>query len=303
MRDDREPSNPHRPFDYAPLGAAALSLALSLGWAGPGEGSFLLPSSVKKSTSTFESGGHRITVWGYEPKAKGKHPALVMLHGLECLDESPKRYEFFAERFAAKGYAVYLVHYFDCTRLGAGEAPGVQARVKASLCPLEPGMKPDEQVRKYFRDWLTAVKGAVRFARSRESVDPERVGLIGFSLGGFLTMSLVATEPELKLAAAVECFGGLPKELHPELKGGPPVLIFHGDRDAIVPVREAYSLRALLKERKVHVEEKIFENCGHMFMGDNGSLRLDRLLEAERICVRFLDTHLKNGHGARKKER
>jgi dienelactone hydrolase len=282
-------------FGCAALGAAALSLTLLACNPGQGEGGFLLPGSVKKLTSSFESGGHRITVWRYAPKAKGKLPALVMLHGLECLADSPKRYEFFAERFASKGYAVHVVHYFDCTRVGAAEAPGVQARVKACLCPLEPGVKPDEQVRKYFQDWMAVIKGAVRFARAQENVDPERVGLIGFSLGGFLTMSLVATEPDLKLAAAVECFGGLPRELHPALKSAPPVLIFHGDRDDIVPVREAYSLRALLKERRCHVEEKIFENCGHMFLGDNGSLRLDRLLEAERICVRFLDTHLKNG--------
>jgi dienelactone hydrolase len=301
MRDHREPPSPRR-FGYV-LAGAALTLALLAGGAAPSEGGILLPSSVKKFTSTFDSGGHRITVWRYEPKAKGKYPALVMLYGLECLADSPKRYEFIAERFAAKGYAVHFVHYFDCTRLGAGEAPGVQARVKAALCPVDPGMKPDEQVRKYFRDWMGVIKGAVEYARGQENVDPERVGLLGFSLGGFLTMSLVATEPELKLAAAVECFGGLPRELHPALKSAPPVLIFHGDRDDVVPVREAYSLRALLKERKIHVEEKIFENCGHMFLGDNGALRLDRVLEAERICVRFLDKHLKNGNGAKKSGR
>jgi dienelactone hydrolase len=277
------------------LGPAVLSLALLASWADRGEAGLIGSPAVKKSVSDFRHGEHRITVWRYEPKAKGKHPALVMLHGLDCLGESPKHYEFIAERFAAKGYAVHFVHYFNCTPVDAKDVAAVQARVKAGLLPLMPGAEPDEQVRRYFRDWMGTVKRAVQLARAQENVDPERVGVVGFSLGGFITMALLATEPDLKLCAAVECFGGLPRELYASLTNAPPVLIFHGDRDDIVPVKEAYDLRALLKERKCQVEDKIFENCGHMFLGDNGKLRLDRVLEAEQICARFLERHLKNG--------
>jgi len=277
------------------LGPAALSLALLAFSADRGEAGLFCSPAIKKTVSTFAHGDHRITVWRYEPKATGKHPALVMLHGLDCLGESPKRYEFIAERFAAKGYAVHFVHYFNCTPVDAKDVAAVQARVKAGLSLPVAGAAPDEQVRRYFQSWMGAVKGAVKFARAQDNVDPERVGLIGFSLGGFITMSLLATEPNLNLCAAVECFGGLPKDLYATLKNAPPVLIFHGDRDDIVPVKEAYDLRALLKERKCHVEDKIFENCGHMFLGDNGQLRLDRVIEAEQICVRFLEKHLKNG--------
>jgi dienelactone hydrolase len=301
MRDNPgSESSPCRRFGIGLLGAIVLSFVGLAFTATPGEAGLFGSANVKKSVSTFTSNGHRVTVWRYEPKTKGRHPALVMLHGLECLGESPKRYELFAERFAAKGYAVYFVHYFNCTPILAKDVPAIQERVKASLRPL-PDMMPDEEVRKHFQDWMAAIKGAVRFARAQECVDPERVALLGFSLGGFLTMSLVATEPDLGLCAVVECFGGLPKELHETLKKTPPVLIFHGDRDTIVPVKEAHTLRALLKERKCHVEDMIFENCGHMWLGDNGSVRLDRALEAERICVRFLDRHVKNGKNGVKK--
>jgi len=293
MRDSRAtPSRLPRWFACALGGAALLALALLGPAAAPAEAG-LFPSSAKKTTHSFDCAGHKITVWGYEPKTKGRHPALLMLYGLDCLAESPKRYEFIAQRFAEKGYAVFFVHYFDCTRLGMKDAVDLQGRVKACLAPPLPGAEPDEQVRKYFQDWLAVVKGAVGFARKQGNVDPERVGLMGFSLGGYMAMSLVATEPGLKLAAAVECFGGLPRELHAGLKSAPPVLIFHGDRDTVVPVKEAHALRTLLKDRKCYVEDKIFENCGHMFFGDNGKLRLDRILEAERIALRFLDTHLK----------
>jgi dienelactone hydrolase len=277
------------------LGPVALGLALLAFSAERGEAGLFGTPSVKKTVTAFTHGEHRITVWRYEPKAKGRHPALVMLHGLDCLGESPKRYEFIAERFAGKGYAVHFVHYFNCTPVDAKDVAAVQERVKTGLLPLKPGAEPDEQIRRYFRDWMGAVKRTVELARAQDNIDPERVGVVGFSLGGFIAMSLVATEPELKLCAAVECFGGLPRELYASLKNAPPVLIFHGDRDDIVPVKEAHDLRALLKERMCHVEDKIFENCGHMFFGDNGKMRLDHVLQAEQICVRFLEKHVKNG--------
>jgi dienelactone hydrolase len=296
MRDYPGPGSPAKGvLGPVLLGSAVLSLAFLAFSADRGEAGLLSPGNINKTVSTFVHGDHRITVWRYEPKAKGRHPALVMLHGLDCLGESPKRYEFIAERFAARGYAVHFVHYFNCTPVDKKDVAAVQARVKAGLTLPMAGAAPDEQVRRYFQSWIGAVKEAVKYARMQDNVDPERVGLIGFSLGGFITMSLLATEPDLNLCAAVECFGGLPKELYASLKKAPPVLIFHGDRDDIVPVKEAYDLRALLRERKCLVEDKIFENCGHMFLGDNGQLRLDRVIEAEQMCVRFLEKHLKNG--------
>ncbi len=282
-------------------GAALLSLALLPFGAAPSDAGILLPSGPsRKSICSFDSQQHKINVWRYEPKTKGKHPAIVLLYGMDCLGESPKRYEFVAERLAARGYAVYFVHYFDCTKVAAKDVAGLQTRLQDSLVPKAEAMA-DEQVQRYFQDWMAVVKAAVLFARSQENVDPDRVGLVGFSLGAFVAMSVLATEPDLNVAAAVEFFGGLPKELRAGLRSAPPVLILHGDKDNIVPVKEALLLKALLKEKRCHVEDKIFDGVGHMFLGDNGVLRLDRVLEAERICVTFLDRHLKNGKKGKKK--
>src|SRR5262245_4981893 len=185
MRDHSGPGSPAKGgLGLVLLGPAVLSLAFLAFSADRGEAGLLSPGNIKKSVSTFVHGDHRITVWRYEPKAKGRHPALVMLHGLDCLGESPKRYEFIAERFAARGYAVHFVHYFDCTPVDAKDVAAVQARVKAGLLPLKPGAAPDEQVRRYFRDWMGTVRRTIELARAQDNVDPERVALVGFSLGG-----------------------------------------------------------------------------------------------------------------------
>src|SRR4051812_37339910 len=95
-----------------------LSLAVLSFLAGSAEaGIFTGSGNITKTSTSFDHGGQKITVWRYEPKAKGKHPALVMLYGMDCLGESPARYEFVAQRFASKGYVVNFVHYFDCGRV------------------------------------------------------------------------------------------------------------------------------------------------------------------------------------------
>jgi dienelactone hydrolase len=272
-----------------------LSLALFALCATSSSGQVLFgPSGFKKTVTCFEHNKQKVCVWQYEPKAKGKHPALVMLYGMDCLTENPKHYEFIAERFAAKGYVVALVHYFDCTKIEKKDAAVMQARLKASLTDRLP-REHETQVKEHFQCWVAAAKAGVHYVRTLPSVDGEQVAMVGFSLGGFVAMSLIATEPGLDLAAVVQCFGGLPRELHPNLMKAPPVLIFHGDKDDIVPVKEAHDLKALMKERNLHVEDKIYEGVGHMFLNEKGVLRLDRVFDAERVCLAFLEKHVKNG--------
>ncbi len=284
--------NRHGPFLPVKILMPLIALAFL---AGPADAGFLIPAgSVTKSVTSFQHAGEKITVWRYLPKAKGKHPTLVFLYGMDCLAESPVRYEFVAQRFAAKGYAVNFVHYFDCGRVASKGVGMLQERLKACLIASGPAAN-DAEVRKHFQSWVGTVKAAVRFTRGLPDVDPERVCLVGFSLGGFVAMSLLATEPDLGLAAVVECFGGLPRELRGELRKAPPVLIFHGDQDDVVPVQEAHALRSLLQEKRCRVESHIFPGCGHMWLDDRGNVRFDRILAAETICLQFLDRNLKNG--------
>ncbi len=285
---------------YALTGLVLASLAAFSFWASPTEAGLIpsTPPSVK-TIANYTSGQHKITVWNYQPKSKGKHPALVMLYGLDCLGESPARYEFIAQRFVAKGYVVHFVHYFDCTRIEKKDVLAMQNRIKASLAPKNLAVQ-DDHVRQCFLNWVAAAKDGVEFCRAQDNVDPDRISLMGFSLGGFVAMSLLATEPELNLAAVIECFGGLPRELYKGFKSATPVMIFHGDRDDIVPVKEAYDLKALLKAKMCQVEEKIFPNVGHMFLSDTGQLRLKEIAVAETMCLAFLEKHVKNGNGKKK---
>ena len=80
---------------------------------------------------------------------------------------------------------------------------------------------------------MRAVGDAITFASQHASVDANRIGLLGFSLGSYLALSVASVEPRVKVV--VEFFGGMPEELHGFTRM-PPVLILHGEDDRVVPV-------------------------------------------------------------------
>ena len=64
-----------------------------------------------------------------------------------------------------------------------------------------------------------------------------------------------------------------------------PVLILHGENDAVVPVAEAYSLQRLLDEKGVPYEIKIYPGTGHGFENEVWG-------DAGLRTLQFLQKHL-----------
>lgn len=273
------------------LGCCALTLGLT--FAGPAPAQFG-GTPTKKTVSTFTSGGQKIGLWTYEPKAVGKYPAVVMLHGIEALeglDKFKTNYDFVAHQVAGKGYVVCLVHYFDRTRRPGEDLKALETSIKTMLVG-GTNTPRDEEIRQLFRSWMGTAADAIKHARSHPNADPERVALVGFSLGGYVAVSTLVTEPNLGVGAVVEFFGGLPKELHAKMAKMPPMLVFHGDKDSIVPVKEAHDLIATMKAAKNFVEPQIWEGVDHMFLGDNMQIRLDLVMRAQTMTLTFLEKQL-----------
>ena len=80
------------------------------------------PFAVSKKTETITVKCHRgdetrtIRVEWFEPNASGKHPAIVLLHGVDGAEgENGQTYRNQAVCYVRKGYVVLLPHYFDWT--------------------------------------------------------------------------------------------------------------------------------------------------------------------------------------------
>ena len=198
---------------------------------------------MAQSQLSFQSGGKNIRLDCFLPDIRNaKLPAVIGLYGFGGGHISMGEP---AGQLAEQGFAVYVLHYFD--RTGQVEAE------KSALAMNFPA-------------WMKTLWDAVSFVEQQPSVDPQRIGLVGFSLGGYLAVCGSAIDPRIK--AVVEFFGGLPKEMKLFMRRLCPTLILHGEDDAIIPVSEAYYLEEVLQKKNVPYAIKIYPRIGHGFEGE-----------------------------------
>jgi carboxymethylenebutenolidase len=249
---------------------------------------------VRRVEDTFPSDAKPIAVERFEPTAEGTYPAVVLLHALDGLEAGiGSFYRCAAEDCAARGYVVLLVHYFD--RTGPREEDRKALRGQF-LRWAQGDMASDadrKNLRNHFTAWADTVRDAIRYARTRPNVDGQRVGLVGFSLGAFLALS-IAAEEDLRIAAVVDFFGGLPEEQRGQLRRLPPALIVHGDQDRTVPVREAQFLGDWLTAHQAPGEVKVYKGVDHVFVRAHGGLDWDAVRDAQGRTAAFLERYLKN---------
>jgi carboxymethylenebutenolidase len=268
------------------LPAAAMALVLSFPLPGQAQSKQTDRTGIKDH---FPSRGEQIPIEHFEPKQPGRYPAVLLVHGIDGLEESGRIYRGAASRLANKGYVVLLVHYFQRTGTDPSRAKALLKPMQNFLAgkPVEDGDK--RQILSWFRQWQETIADAVAYARSRPNVRPDRVGLVGFSLGAFLSVTVAADEKN-GISAVVDFFGGLPSGLEPRKL--PPALILHSDQDRIVPVESAYQLRDLIGKKGGALEMKVYPGVGHLFQQERGGFNLLAASDAEGCTHRFLDQHL-----------
>lgn len=77
------------------------------------------------------------------------------------------------------------------------------------------------------------------------SLDPNRIYLVGQSMGGFGTWDLLARRPDLFAAAIPVCGGGDPAQ-GPRLKDV-PIWTFHGDADTVIPLERTRTMATAIE--------------------------------------------------------
>jgi len=196
--------------------------------------------TTSQSELTFQSGGKPIRLAAYLPDTPaGPLPAVIALYGAGGNVSGMEKY---AGMLAAQGFAVYLLHYFDRT--------GIESADKQTIM-------------RNFPLWMKTLWDAISFVETQPQVDRERIALLGFSLGAYLSLANSAIDHRVK--AVVEFFGGMPKEMNLFMRRLCPVLILHGEADSTVPVEEAYQLQKLLEKKGIPYEIKIYPGAGHGF--------------------------------------
>jgi carboxymethylenebutenolidase len=240
------------------LALLVLAATLVVGMAAPG------PDEIVESDQTYKSRGKEMTVDVFAPGAAGKYPAIIVLHGHGGAGQNKRSSSHeLARRLARTGYVALVPHYFG---------------------RLKPDPKDGRKNARSFSAWTRAVSDSISYATRRPDVDPKRIGVLGSSLGSWVSLSVAARDR--RVSAVVENYGGMPEWEQLDPTRLPPVLILHGDADRNVPVREAYKLEQVLRESGVSYEMYIYAGAGHGFRGDDREDSIHRTLD-------FFNTHVK----------
>lgn len=218
---------------------------------------------ISQSQLSFDSGSRSIALDAFLPESNGhRYPAVIGLHGSAggyATMSDP------AAMLAARGFAVYVLHYFD--RTGTIGVADKQTAIR------------------HFPVWGKTLWDAISHVARQPQVDAERIGLLGFSLGAYLALSVASVDTRVK--AVVDFFGGFPKEMKFFMRRLCPTLILHGDADPTVPVEEAHHLQQMLEKRDIPHEVQIYPGVGHSFQGEIWD-------DARRRTLAFLQKYLTN---------
>jgi dipeptidyl aminopeptidase/acylaminoacyl peptidase len=241
--------------------------------------------------------GLEISGWLFRPAGDAPHPTVLWFHGGPEAQERPGHGPLF-QSLVDRGIAVFAPNVRGSSGFG-------RSFVNADNGPLRYAAIAD-------------VEACVKYLVSAGVADPGRVGCMGRSYGGYLTLAALTTYPDLFAvgidvcgmsdfatfyehtepwiaSAAVSKYGDpvtdadLLRDLSPITRIDrltTPLMVVHGENDSNVPVIEAEQVVAALAERGVEHAYLLFPDEGHELL--HRSSRAEYL----RATVDWLTRHL-----------
>jgi dipeptidyl aminopeptidase/acylaminoacyl peptidase len=242
--------------------------------------------------------GLQLSGWLYRPRgAEGRAPYVLSFHGGPEGQERP-RFRSDCQALLARGIGVF--------------APNVRGSAGFG----KRFVNLDNGALRY--DGIRDIESTVKYLVEYEIADAKRIGIMGGSYGGYMTMAGLAWYPGL-FAAGANLFGVVNFETFfaqtepwmaaistieygdPETQGDllrdlspihrvdrvtAPTIVLHGANDTNVPVVEAEQVVDSLKSRDVPVEYVLFPDEGHGFR------KTKNRITATVSIVRWFEKHL-----------
>lgn len=208
------------------------------------------------------AGGARMGGYLARPDDAQRRPAVLVF--MEIFGINP-HIRAVTERVAAAGYVALAPDFFH--RTGPGAEYGYDEAGFAKGMALLQRLDADEM--------LADARAALAYLRGRTDVKGDRIGCMGFCIGGHMTY-LVACETDVRAAAsfygggitAPQGPGGKPSTLGrtPKLQGR--LLCLFGERDGFIPLGQVEEIRAALEQTGKRHEIVVYPGADHGFFCD-----------------------------------
>jgi carboxymethylenebutenolidase len=232
-----------------------------------------LPAAAAEQKVSFPSGGDTVSGLLFTPDKGGPSPGVLVIHEWWGLDEWIKDQ---ARALAKEGYAALAVDLYR------GKVTDKQEEAHQLMM----GTPRDRAIRD--------LKAAYAFLQGRPEVRKDRIGVIGWCMGGRYAMELATQEPGLD--AVVAYYGAPPSDAAAIAKIQAPVLGNYGAEDKGPSPDQVKAFEKAMKGAGKTVDVKIYEGAGHAFANVNNPWKGYREAAAKDAwsrTVAFFGRHLR----------
>jgi carboxymethylenebutenolidase len=233
----------------------------------------MISPAVAQNTQTvsYKSGDETVNGYLALPSGGGKHPAIIVIHEWWGLNDWVKDQ---TKQFAADGYVALAV---DLYRGKVGTTPD-EAHILMRGLPDDRGLRD--------------LEAAFAYLASRPDVEVNKIGAIGWCMGGGWSIKLAEVQP--KLAAFVVNYGPLPTDAAIIAKIKAPMLGNFGADDKGIPPESVRAFEAAMKAAGKNPDIKIYEGAGHAFQNPNNKdgYRKEATEDADKRITSFFHKEL-----------
>jgi carboxymethylenebutenolidase len=230
------------------------------------------PARGAEQTVTFKSGNETVSGFLATPEGKGPFPGVIAIHEWWGLDDWVKSQ---ARALAKEGYVVLAPDLYR----------GKVTNKQEEAHQLMSGLPPDRAMRD--------LKAAYAYLQTRPDVQKDRIGAIGWCMGGRYALALATEEPTL--AAAVAYYGAPPTDAQMIARIKAPVLGNYGAEDKGPSPEQVKEFEAAMKKAGKTIDVKIYPGAGHAFANENNpwkGFRPEAAKDAWARTVAFFKKHL-----------
>jgi dienelactone hydrolase len=203
----------------------------------------------------FVSGGVHITTDLYQPSGVANQAAIILAYGSDGLIDNQNgpwatMIGQHAEALAQKGFHALVPDYFLRTATPANsidyQRDGAQV------------------VMRHKGAWQSTLADAVQYAKTLPRIDASRIGLLGYSLGGYLSLRL-----RTQAKAIVAFFPPWMDGIGPGATAGLPVQIHYGDKDLLDFAGNTGPIEQALRKDGAVVTSHCYPGANHGFSGSD----------------------------------
>ncbi len=216
---------------------------------------------------SYKSGDETVQALLYAPEGKGPFPGIIVIHEWFGLDDWDKEQ---ASKLSDLGYVALAIDLYR----------GKLATTPEEAHELMRGVPEDRAKRD--------LHAAVEFLKAQSNVKKDRIGSIGWCMGGGYSLDVALQEPTL--AADVINYGHLATDSESLKKINASILGIFGGQDRGIPVDDVKKFEQSLKQMGKKVEIVIYPDAGHRFENPNNKdgYRADDAADAWKRTVKFL---------------